>query len=52
MALAKARPGVFTLSYAIPPNVPFFFKRTYEIAVVATAADGRTANSSTAITLR
>jgi hypothetical protein len=52
MALAKARSGVFTISYAIPPNVPFIFKRTYDIGITATAADGRTANASTAVTLR
>ncbi len=52
MALAKAGPGVFTLSYAIPANVPFVFKRTYGIAITATAADGRTANAATAVTLR
>ena len=44
--LQRSGPGHFTLGFAIPHGVPFFFHRTYTLDVVARDAAGATANTT------
>jgi len=47
---ARVAPGRFSLAFAIPPNVPFFFHGTYQLNVTARALDGSSVSRAVTIT--
>ncbi len=46
---ARVAPGRFSLAFAIPPNVPFFFHGTYQLNVTARALDGSSVSRAVTI---
>jgi hypothetical protein len=47
---ARIAPGRFSLAFAIPPNVPFFFHGTYQLNVTARSLDGSSVSRAVTIT--
>ncbi len=47
---ARIAPGRFSLAFAIPPNVPFFFHGTYQLNVTAQSLDGSSVSRPVTIT--
>ncbi len=47
---ARTAPGHFSLAFAIPANVPFFFHGTYQLNVTAQSLDGSSVSRPVTIT--
>lgn len=50
LPLNKIAPGHFTLSFAIPNGVPYFFHRSYDLDVGASSATGDTVHRQISLT--